>query len=178
MNSKIVSDAPTRRTGWGAVIQGAPDDLADWEFALKPPFDPWVEKLTLNNSQVFVLRAKLFEPLGAALDVHEKAKELVRVLFGAVSLFEEAGPVRVGSTIEFHAGGAVRETHHLYPESITTGRPRIGRPTLTTFDAAGEPVPASPPKASQVQLFANLAQSDAYLEDALVFFSRSDNFFD
>jgi hypothetical protein len=39
----LTATAPIR-TGWGALLLGDQIDLEDWEYLLKAPFDPWVER--------------------------------------------------------------------------------------------------------------------------------------
>ena len=80
------------RVAWGALLQGASEEIADWTEVLKPGFDPWIE----THGADTVLRSRVLDGLGTASEVHEKAGALIDVLKGAVALSQGAGPLKYG----------------------------------------------------------------------------------
>ena len=77
------------KLGWAAIVEGDPLDVADWEDALKPPFDPWVEKYGTET----ILRSKIFDGLPTGADVYNRALSYVERLNGVLAL---SHPKRTG----------------------------------------------------------------------------------
>src|SRR5438270_11904699 len=77
------------RVAWGALLQGASEDIADWTEVLKPGFDhPRIE----THGADTVLRSPVLYGLETASEVYHMAGALVDVLMGAVGLSQGACP--------------------------------------------------------------------------------------
>ena len=157
------------KPGWGSVVQGEPRDLAEWEHSLKPPFDPWVEK----HGNDLVLRSASLDELSDAREVRDLAVAYIERLNGAIALSQGAKPLRFGGAIRFAPDG----THHrtMFAE---LGAFEVGdalRATLTISGPGREPVSPQP---SAVQTWAELAERDELLNDALIYFGRATDWFD
>src|SRR5438270_3338651 len=90
------------RVAWGALLQGASEDIADWTEVLKPGFDhPWIE----THGADTVLRSPVLDGLETASEVHQMAGALIDVLKGAVALSQGAGPLKCTGVAELSSDG-------------------------------------------------------------------------
>ncbi len=153
--------------GWGVSLQGEATDIEDWEHVFKPPFDPWVE---VHGSET-VLRSKELDSLSTALDVREHAIALIARLNGIVALSEGARPVSIGSVIEFAPDGSLKRT--AFGEGSATCRSKV-RGVSSTLGPDAQPLL----KQSLAQEWATICDEADYLQDAIIHFGRSDNWFD
>ncbi len=96
-------------------------------------------------------------------------------LNGAMSLSCDAGPLRFAGVTQFMSDGARHRT--MFPESAQMNLSGM-QPTLTVAGPDGQPLPPSPPAPSDVQVWANLAESDDFLDDALIYFGTATEWFD
>src|SRR4051812_49179956 len=94
------------RTGWGVHILGHQFDLADWEAALRPPFDPWVDR----NGDQFVLRWSGFDHFETAREVYDNAAFIVDQLNAAMGITHKTRPVRYEGVVAFHSDGSRHDT--------------------------------------------------------------------
>jgi hypothetical protein len=168
----MLKDASMAQRKWGAVIQGDAPDLADWASSLKPPFDPWIE---LYDNET-ILRSSSLDGLSTAGEVRDRCVAYIERLNGAVALDRGSKPVRFGSAVEIGSNGVLHRT--LFVEAgqfKLSGKPVTMR--IVTFGQDGKPL-TPPPQPSAVQAWAELAEEDELLEDALVYFGRSTDWFD
>jgi hypothetical protein len=148
------------RVAWGALLQGAAEEIADWTEELKPGFDPWIE----THGADTVLRSCVLDGLETASEVHEKAGALIDVLKGAVALSQGAGPLKCAGVAELSSDGKLHKTLFPSPHSELD---RFRR------HAVG---PALGP--SEAQNWFATAQSDGLIEDALIYYGRATGWFD
>lgn len=157
------------KLGWAAIVEGDPLDVADWEDALKPPFDPWVEKYGTET----ILRSKIFDGLPTGADVYNRALSYVERLNGVLALSHRSEPVTLKGVVQIRPKG--QEDRILRPG---TGRAR-GRGHARAQSAStgpdGKPLPAPP---SQAQRWSAIAETDDLLDDALMYFAKGPNWFD
>jgi hypothetical protein len=158
------------KAGWGATVQGDERDIARWEGALKKPFDPWVE----THDNQMLLRSAAFDELVSARDVRDRAVALIDRLNGAMSLSCDAGPLRFAGVTQFMSDGARHRT--MFPESAQINLSGM-QPTVMVAGPDGQPLPRSPAP-SDVQVWASLAESDDFLDDALIYFGTATEWFD
>jgi len=93
----------TSKPGWGAAIEGKQNDVAQWESALKEPFDPWVE----NFDNQTLLRSTAFDELETAKEVRDRAIALIDRLNGAMALSRDSGALRFAGVTQFRRRRAV-----------------------------------------------------------------------
>jgi hypothetical protein len=160
------------KVGWGAAIQGETMDLAAWAHVLKEPFDPWVE----THGSETVLRSTSLDELESVGEVRDQAIAYIDRLNGAMAVSQHSRPVRFGAVIRFEPDGSLHRTAFLETvmfearSSVVADSIHIG--------PDGQPVPPPPPQPSEVQRWATLADDQAWLEDALVYFGRATDWFD
>lgn len=165
----MTQDPNPQPAGWGVQLQGQSDDLEDCKNSLKPPFDPWV----IESKSGLVLRSKSFDFATYSEEVFQKSKLVMNWLNGALSLNYSGDPVRAGEIVEFTADG--QERRHIRLEGVMSiGRFRM-RGELTVLGPDGNP---RPPQPSNIQTWMDISENDDLISDALVYYSRSDNWFD
>lgn len=159
------------RIGWGVALEGHDFDLEDWEAALKPPFDPWI----VRANSTFALRSSAFDVASSATEVRDRAFVLLALLNGALAAIHNARIVRFGGVLEFLSDGSNRRT--VFVEGRAEGRSKA-RASAVVLGPDGQEKPPPLQRQSDVQLWLQIADTDAKLSDALTYFSRSDNWFD
>lgn len=147
-------------------------DLAAWEQALEPPFDPWVEKAHQGGAAQLVLRTAAFDPLAEAGEVHSMAHPLVERLNGGLRLTEAERPVRIGHVLQFGEDGSISATVFAQMGAIRL-RGGLGRLTVVALGPDGQPLPPPPPTPSEVQRWAIASEADDDVADLLSHFGRS-----
>ena len=150
-------------SGWGATIRGSDGAIAHWKAALKQPFDPWVE----SHGDETLLRSAAFDELKSAEQVRDRAVALIDRLNGAMALSRGSGPVRFAGVTQVMPNGIRHRT--LIAE---TAQYQISGHAVTIT------VGPSPGQPSEVQLWAGLAEDDDFLDDALIYFGTSTEWFD
>jgi hypothetical protein len=160
------------RVGWGTAVQGKRSDIVHWEAALKKPFDPWVE----NHDDQTLLRSAAFDELESANEVRDRAVALIDRLNGAMALSRDSGPLRFDGVTQFMSDGT--RNRILFAEIFEEMDAFDTVATVTVTGPDGQPVPPPPPTASDVQVWAGLAESDDLLDDALIYFGTATEWFD
>ena len=160
------------RTGWGAAISGDDRGIAQWQATLKTPFDPWVE----NHDNQTLLRSAVFDELGSAIEVRDRAVALIDRLNGAMALSRNSKPLRFAGITQFMPDGTRHRT--IFAESVQSLEMFAGEITVTVTGPDGRPIPAPPPTPSDVQVWAALAEADDFLDDALIYFGTATEWFD
>ena len=159
--------------GWIAQLQGHKFDLAHWERSLKPPFDPWCERLPHNEGFIWGLRSQSFDGLQTAEEVGARAIAVIARLNGALSMQDDAESLSLQAVGRIDAGGQI----HLIASA--EGRAR-GRSMVTAaaevLNAQGKPVPPPPQEPSLAQKWMEVAEGNDDVADMLVFAGRSDWF--
>ena len=57
--------------GWIVELVGNEADLKDWERSLKPPSDPWCQRITKQDGSIILaLRSCSFDNLQSETDTH------------------------------------------------------------------------------------------------------------
>lgn len=154
------------QSNWGAILKGEQFDLDDWQNSLKPPFDPWLEKQGAN----LVLRSKRFDELTSGEQVHTRAQAYLDRLNGAFAISRQAKPVSLDGVAEITPDGQ----HHIYrfATGIMDGRSKV-HAASQAIGPDGNPMPPTPPQASEVQHWSELADRDELLDSALIFFGKT-----
>ena len=161
------------RVAWGALLQGASEDIADWTEVLKPGFDhPWIE----THGADTVLRSPVLDGLETASEVHHMAGALIDVLKGAVALSQGAGPLKCTGVAELSSDGKLHK-HVFASMHIELGRFRM-HAVGVALGPDGKPLPPPPAQPSAVQNWSATAQSDGLIEDALIYYGRATDWFD
>jgi hypothetical protein len=162
----------THGSGWGAVVRGDLIDLQIWADELEEPSEPWIE----THEDETVLRSASFHKSKSAAEVGDRATICIDRLNGLLALTRDARPLRFdGAVIRIDAEGHLHRTLLVEPGQYSI---RGARARFTVRGADGMPVPPAPPQESEVQKWTKLADSDEWLEDALIYFGRATNWFD
>jgi hypothetical protein len=159
------------RIGWGASLRGDDFELEDWRDTLKLPFDPWV----VDTKRGLVLRSKIFDSAVAADEVYDRAVSLISMVNGALALWNQTAHVNFHGVIEFLSDGSERY-HPPSAQVHMEGRSKF-RVDGVVVGPDGQQK-AGPPKASDPQRWIEAAKGDDALADALIYYSRADNWFD
>jgi hypothetical protein len=151
--------------GWGVELDGHPHDLADWEQALKLPFDPWVHR----QEDEFVLRWSGFSGLQTINEVRQSAATLMDELNGAMAVVHSTRPVRSKGITEFRSDGS-RNKFAEIEEFRVRGR-AVAEGVALGPDGQVRPPP--PPQQSEVQQWLAVGEKQQALADALVYVGRT-----
>jgi hypothetical protein len=155
--------------GWGAWLLGDEKDLDDWRDLLGS-FDPYV----VMDGEKTVLRSKALDHLESAEAVRSRSIEMIQVLNGALAISHATRPVTFGGAAEFTADGQRR--YIVMGEMHATIRVRAQfRAQLLATDGTILP---NVPEPTLPQRWTNAAEASDTLRDALIYFGRSDNWFD
>jgi hypothetical protein len=163
----------TPNAGWGASLRGEPSDLEGWIYVLRAGFDPWVE---VHGSET-VLRSSVLDQMTTADEVRDLAIVLIDRLNGAVALSEGAKPIAFGGAIKFDPDGKLHRTMFAEMGAFEMSGDKM-RAVVVVLGPDGQSVPPPPPQPTAVQTWVGLAEQDEMLEDALVYFGRSTDWFD
>jgi hypothetical protein len=150
---------------WGAIIRAEASDLEDWVDTLKPPFDPWVEVHAPDH----VLCSASFEGTASADEVRQSALSYIGLLNGAMAVINQSRPVQFAGVARITPNGQVHRT--MFAEVGEEIKIK-GRAAVFVLGPDGRPQPITRRK-SQVQVWADLAQANELLEDALIYFGRA-----
>lgn len=167
----MVDDFVTR-IAWGILLGGEPFDLVDWQDALRQPFDPWVTK----TDDGLVLRSSLLDPAISADEAYVRAKALMDQVNGALCVSHGARTVRIESIVEFLSNDSCRRLKFAQFR-VTDSRDRV-QGVAVAIGPDGKPIPSPPPERSDPQTWLSIAAENDLLADALIYFSRSENWFD
>jgi len=163
--------------GWFVPLSGEDADKSIWERSLKPPFDPWCERIIRSETSYFGIRSSAFNHMTDAQEVRDKAISLVMQMNGAFRLCDDALPLMVDSVIQIDASGKFH--HAMFAEA---GHIKLRGFAITATaevrNADGSIPPPPPPQRSEVQRWAQLAESNEDVADMLIFASRGDSWFD
>jgi hypothetical protein len=85
-------------------------------------------------------------------------------------VMRQSQPLQFSGVVELAPDGKVHRT--LFVEGGAYGRARAGAITVTIGGPDGKPKPEPPPKRSEAQTWAAIADGDDLLEDALIYFGR------
>jgi hypothetical protein len=152
---------------WGAVLRGHDDDLRDWCEMLKPPFDPWVEV----HGPDHVLRSASLDGLTSASEVRDRVVAHIERLNGAMSVMRDCEPLQFSGVAELAPDGKVHRT--IFAETFVQLRGLRVAATAVTVGPDGNPTPEPPPRPSEAQNWAEIADDNDLLEDALIYFGRA-----
>lgn len=156
------------KSNWGAVIEGHKFDLQDWADALQKPFDPWVE---MQDGQ-FVLRSAAFDELTSDEQVRDHAPAYIERLNGSFAVSHNAKPLTFGGVVEITPDGQRRITK--FAQFAAEGRSHA-RAVGQAIGPDGKPI-VQPPTQSEAQRWCDTAERDEWLDDALIYFAKSDWF--
>jgi hypothetical protein len=152
------NDTNARGNYWAVILDGQPADLDDWQWALQPPFDPWIEASETGANQRRVLRSAEFAPLTISIEVRDRALLVLGTLSGAVRAATGASRIKFAGLDEVQPDG--KKIHHLSANDFSVGRPHLGRPELL----GGRPLT---PKPSSAQHWYMISTSNPVLADML-----------
>jgi hypothetical protein len=147
------------------VLRGHDFDLQDWREMLKPPFDPWVE---VHGSDA-VLRSESLDGLTSASEVRDRVVAHIDRLNGAMFVMRQSQPLQFSGVVELAPDGKVHRT--VFVEGGAHVRARVGA-IAVVIGPDGKPKSEPPPKPSEAQTWAAIADGDDLLEDALTYFGR------
>jgi hypothetical protein len=160
--------------GWVARLSGHEFDLAYWERSLRPPFDPWCDRLPQDGR--LVLRSYRFDGLQSADEVRKRAIPLIQQLNGALGVAISAEP------LSFDGVGCIDdqgEVHlHFFAELNEQLHGFMVTATAEVRDSDGNLIPPAPPQPSNAQKWIGAAEKNNQIADMLVFAGRADNWFD
>lgn len=171
-------DADLPSPGWCVEITGNADDLEEWAYDVKAPFDPWLEQIERQGRRVTLLRSCGFGEVEDAAGAQAKGAALLEQLQGTMRVLTgHRGEVQLGGSVFIEEDGTPKIHYFLKPEPLVI-RMRMGRPTLTAYDANGQIIPPPPPTASVPQKWIKAGEQNDAIADLLVFVARADNWFD
>lgn len=173
--ARMESPPPPPAPGWLVRLAGHDFDLGHWQRALRPPFEPWCERVERGAEVVWALRSRDFESPGTAAEVREMASPLIDRLNGALAVSARAKPVRFDAVGRVDDRGEMHLTVSL--EGAATVRASASG-IIEVRDADGDLVPPLPPQPSTAQKWLELAGWDDDVADMLVFAGRADDWFD
>jgi hypothetical protein len=159
--------------GWIIQLTGHEFDFVYWERSLRPPFDPWCERILRNGSFVWVLRSRSFDHLQSAVEVRERAILLIQRLNGALGVEVGAEPLTLNAVGQIDDQGGFHFA--VFAEASLRARTML---SAEARDAKGNLIPAPPPEASATQRWIKAAAQNNDIADMLVFAGRADNWFD
>ncbi len=148
---------------WGAVLRGHDFDLQDWCGMLKPPFDPWVEV----HGPDTVLRSASLDGLTSAGEVRDRIVPHIDRLNGLMFVMTKGSPLNFSGVVEFSPDGKLHRA--IFVEGTMHARAGFFASIATGPGGVSKP---EPPKPSEAQVWAAIADYDEYLEDALHYFGR------
>mgnify|MGYP006876577713 FL=1 len=151
---------------WGVELNGPESDQAVWLAYLKPPFDPYIEKVVNDRNEYFVLRASAFNGMTKSEEVHRAAKPLFVTLNVVMSKNADTDRITNGAVIEFVQDGPPLKHPHLEIEEGITVRARVGIVELTVADAQGNVLKPTPAP-SRAQLWMRAATLEPQIGYAL-----------
>ncbi|MVT66868.1 hypothetical protein GPL21_17350 [Bradyrhizobium pachyrhizi] len=157
------------KAGWGAVLRGEPTDLEDWRYVLGNEFDPRTE---LHGTDT-ILRSESFDGLETAEEVHAKALDMIDYLNGALALSQGTRPIAFGGVVRFAEDGRMHRT--IFATATASVRAKM-RATVEVIGKDGKPIPAVP-RASEVQLWADIAEADDLFQEALMYMGKETTWF-
>lgn len=159
--------------GWYARLEGDSVDLEDWCHSLNKPFDPVALKLADGET---VLSSSEFADAASASEVRERALTLIGRMNGALSLWNDARPVRFAGVYRVDDEGK-RHTI-LFAEAAIELNRCVMRATAVILGLDGKPIPPAPPTPSKPQDWNRLAATSDDVSDLLDHLGRADNWFD
>jgi hypothetical protein len=170
-----MEDVPPPSPGWVAKLSGHKFDLADWHSALKAPFDPTCERISHNESVIWLLRSRSFDNLQTPDEVRLRALALIARLNGALQVECRGEPLIFDGVGRIDEAGQIQLFQ--FAEGHIRGRSRVSA-VGQALNPSGNAVPPPPPEPSQAQRWLEAAEGDAEVADMLTFAGRSDNWFD
>ncbi|MGH7115561.1 MAG: hypothetical protein ACREE9_13820, partial [Stellaceae bacterium] len=159
--------------GWVVQLSGHDFDFSYWERSLRPPFDPWCDRIPQNGR--FVLRSRCFDDLQSADEVKKSAIPLIQRLNGALSVAVGAEPLNFDGVGRVDDQG---ELHLTFFAELNERLRLMATATAEVRDAEGNLIPPAPPQPSNAQRWIGAAEKNDQIADMLVFAGRADNWFD
>ena len=104
------------------------------------------------------------------------ATELIDLLNGAVGLSAGTGPVRFGGAAKFTEGGTMHRTLFAESGAFMISGSRVHMITIA-LGPDGKEI-EQPPQPSEAQRWIEVGETDKWLNDALIYFGRSHDWFD
>jgi hypothetical protein len=156
---------------WGALLSGHERALCDWREMLKPPFDPWVEV----HGPDHVLRSESLDGLTSMNEVRDRVLAHIERLNGAMSIARHSQLLQFAGVAELRPDRESRPTIVVHRTVFATGGTYAlsgAHGVSMTLGLDGKPM-ETPPKRSDVQSWAAIADGDDLLEDALIYFGRA-----
>lgn len=160
------------KIGWGIVLKGHDFDLGDWKDALKPPYDPWVEETKVG----LVLRALRFDQATAPEQVNDLAESVLDLLNGALAISHRAKEVENDGIVELMEDGSARR--HVFAKPLGLEMRVKAGAAAVVIGPDGKSKPDPEPVRSLPQRWLKITDADGYLADALIYYSRGDDWFD
>lgn len=157
------------KAGWGAVLRGDPTDLEDWRHVLGNEFDPRTEV----HGEDTILRSANLDLLSTADEVRAKALDMIDYLNGALALWEGTRPIAFGGSARFAEDGSIHRT--VFAQVTAIARTKM-RATAEVIGKDGKPKLAIP-RESEVQLWADIAEDDDLLQEALMYVGKESTWF-
>ena len=154
--------------GWIVQLTGHDFDWSSWERSLKPPFDPWCERIPQGESSLWALRSRSFDHAQSAGEVRERAVPLIQQLNGALSVLVGAEP------LTFQAVGRIADKGKIG----LTPFPKPGKITIRGGTAINSLEMKDAKEPSAAQRWIEAAEKDDFKADMLVFAGRADNWYD
>ncbi|WFU51998.1 hypothetical protein [Sinorhizobium terangae] len=154
---------------WGVELNVIEPDRDIWTSLLKPPFDPYIEEIHDEGASYLAVRSSAFDGLTTQLDVHTKAKGLIRCLNAAMAANAGADPVTPGAVVEFSQIGSPKRHQFIEGQSFTN-RSRFYPAELTVRDAEGNII-ETPPVASKAQDWMRAAAHHPAVASAMEYLS-------
>jgi hypothetical protein len=163
--------------GWVVRLTGHEADFSCWERCLRPPFDPWCERIPRDGSCVWALRSRYFDHLQIADEVRDRAIPLIQQLNGALGVGVNAEPLTFDGVGHIDDQGGFNSFLFAELHDELQARDTFSA-SVEVRDANGNLIPPPPPEESATQRWMRAAEEDDDIADMLAFAGRADNWFD
>jgi hypothetical protein len=171
-----MEDSTSRLTSrWLVQVTDHDFDLSHWERSLKPPFDPFCERIPNGGQSVFVLRSQSFASARVADEVRARALPLIEQLNGALNVVAGAEPLSFQSVVKTDDKGSL--SFSVYMEDQIHVRSEVVA-VAEVRDANGNLVPPPTPEPSMAQRWIEASETNDEIADLLIFAGRTDSWFD
>jgi len=157
-------------------MSGQRSGLGCWWRSLRPPFDPWCERIFRDGSEALALRSGAFDLARTASEAWGRAVPLVHMVNGAFAAEAGMEPLSIRAIVR--PGGEEEWFPPVFPE----GAVRIdGEIPAAPGGICGEDdtlVPGPAPEPSAIRRLIRAAGKDGAVADLLVLMGRADNWLD
>jgi hypothetical protein len=165
------ADMSKQQKRWGVEVIGPDKEKALWMKVLKPPFDPFLEKIEDPRGEFHVLISSEFDRLTEAVDVQQWASRLVPLINATMRNIHGFDAMTIGGIVDFAAEGNPKKIY--FSSASIIGRSRIFA-EVKRRDADGNEIPTQ----SNVQRWMQAAERSSEIASAIGYLSHEATWYD